>query len=95
MSANHMTVSGRLYSDCDITPRDINDFLEEAIMMKDFKHENILGLIGVAIERNHSYVLLPYMDNEDIKTFISNEENVSGAIIQFFYIYILNSFFFI
>ena len=55
-------------------------------MMKDFKHENILGLIGVAIERNHSYVLLPYMDNGDIKTFISNEENVSDGFI-YFYIY--------
>ena len=53
-------------------------------MMKDFKHENILGLIGVAIERNHSYVLLPYMDNGDIKTFISNEENVSDLIVPFF-----------
>ncbi len=51
-------------------------------MLKDFKHEHVLGLIGVAIEKNHPYVLLPYMENGDLKSFISNEENVSDQEID-------------
>ena len=45
--------------------------------MQDLKHEHVLALLGVVIENNRAYVLLPYMENGDLKTFISNEDNVS------------------
>ena len=58
--------------------RDVIQFLEEATIMDEFKHENILSLMGVVLENNKAYVILPYMENGDLKTFITNESNVSS-----------------
>ena len=55
----------------------IEEFLKEAIVMKNFKHPNVLPLLGVVIKENIPYVILPFMDNGDLKTFVSNEKNVS------------------
>ena len=55
----------------------IEEFLKEAIVMKNFKHPNVLPLLGVVIKENIPYVILPFMDNGDLKTFVSNENNVS------------------
>ena len=45
--------------------------------MKDFEHDNILDLIGVVIDGLNAYVVLPYMENGDLKRLICNENNVS------------------
>ncbi len=44
--------------------------------MKNFKHPHVLPLLGVVIQENVPYVILPFMDNGDLKTFVSNENNV-------------------
>ena len=46
--------------------------------MKDFKHPNVLPLLGVVIKENIPLVILPFMDNGDLKTFVSNDKNVSN-----------------
>ena len=53
----------------------ICEFLREAMVMKDFNHENVLHLIGVVIEKH--YVVLPFMENKDLRSFISAPERVS------------------
>ena len=53
----------------------IEEFLKEAIVMKNFKHPNILPLLGVVIKENIPNVILPFMDNGDLRIFISNEKN--------------------
>ena len=45
--------------------------------MKDFNHDNILNLIGVVLEAGHVYVILPFMKNGDLRTFIGRPEMVS------------------
>ncbi|RWS28838.1 Hepatocyte growth factor receptor-like protein [Leptotrombidium deliense] len=56
---------------------DCESFLQEGLMMKDFKHDNVLSLIGVCLETNHSpMVILPYMDNGDLLTYVREEDNV-------------------
>ena len=60
-----------------MTPKDVTQFLEEATIMKDFKHQHVLHLLGVAIDNDRIYVVLPYMENGDLKSFISNDANVS------------------
>ena len=52
-------------------------FLEEATMMLDFNHQHILPLLGVSIHKNRPHVILPYMENGDLKEYISNPQNVS------------------
>ena len=56
---------------------DASEFLDEAIAMKDFNHENVLMLIGVAIKNERPLIILPFMANGDLKSFVSNKENVS------------------
>ena len=63
-----------------VTPKDVTQFLEEATIMKDFTHQHVLHLLGVAIDDDRVYVVLPYMENGDLKSFISNDANVSGNI---------------
>lgn len=54
----------------------MNEFLYEANRMKDFSHRNILSLIGVSWDSTRkAMVLLPYMKNGDLKSYISNEKN--------------------
>jgi len=44
--------------------------------MKDFSHPHILSLIGVIFKEGKPFVVLPYMENGDLKKFISNTDNV-------------------
>ncbi|CAF3574252.1 unnamed protein product [Rotaria socialis] len=54
----------------------MHEFLFEANRMKDFSHPNILSLIGVAWDPTRkAMVLLPYMKNGDLRSYISNEKN--------------------
>ena len=46
--------------------------------MIDFKHENVLSLIGVVYdEGERPLVVLPYMENGDLCTFIKKDDVVS------------------
>ena len=57
---------------------DISNFLREGIMMKDFKHPHVLQLIGVCINKNNlPLVVLPYMKNGDLLTFVRDPTKVS------------------
>lgn len=49
-------------------------FLEEGLMMKDFQHENVLTLIGVAFDSSGlPMVITPFMLYGDLKSYISDE----------------------
>ena len=57
--------------------KDVTSFLEEAVVMKDFNHSNVLSLVGVAIKDNNKpFVILPYMEHGDLKSYISNPDRV-------------------
>ncbi|XP_072025124.1 hepatocyte growth factor receptor-like [Amphiura filiformis] len=46
-------------------------FLEEALIMKDFDHPNVLGLIGLTFDPNGSpIVVLPYMKHGDLRSLL-------------------------
>ena len=39
--------------------------------MCDFNHPHVLGLVGICMDENNSpYLILPYMDNGDLKHFL-------------------------
>ena len=65
-----------LISDKDIVLSDIEKFLREAIIMKDLKHKHVLGLEGVAISSQTVYVIMPYMENGDLRTFLTDPTKV-------------------
>lgn len=50
-------------------------FLREAVLMKDFWHVHVLGVIGVTFDPDGSpMVILPFMANGDLRKYIMNTE---------------------
>ncbi|KAL5014848.1 hypothetical protein ScPMuIL_009118 [Solemya velum] len=59
-------------------PRDIDiqAFLKEALIMKDFHHPNVLTLIGICLQMDDMpLVILPFMKHGDLLTYIRDERN--------------------
>ena len=54
-----------------------SNFLEEATIMQDFDHQNVLTLYGVVMKEDTPYVLLPLMDKGDMKGYVQDPQNVS------------------
>ena len=77
-STQQMPVAIKTMKEDSSTKQEAIEFLQEATLMKDFKHDNIMSLIGVVIEHDKAFVLLPFMENGDLRTFISNDGNVSS-----------------
>jgi len=56
----------------------IRDFIEESALMYSFDHPHVLGLIGISLDENRSpYIIIPYMDNGDLRTFLKNKREVA------------------
>ncbi|XP_041638429.1 tyrosine-protein kinase receptor UFO-like [Cheilinus undulatus] len=55
---------------------ELHEFLKEAEIMKNFDHENVLQLLGVAVQREQDsplpvpLVILPYMKHGDLRRFL-------------------------
>ena len=51
---------------------DIIHILNEAVVMGDFNHPNVLGLLGVAVDQDLGLpmLLMPYMSNGDVNTYL-------------------------
>ncbi|XP_077979883.1 hepatocyte growth factor receptor-like isoform X1 [Glandiceps talaboti] len=59
----------------DSTTDDVLSFLREGVMMKDFRHKNVLQLCGICIHKKEPpLVILPFMRNGDLLSFIRNPE---------------------
>ena len=65
------------------------EFLEEATIMMDFDHQNVLSLTAICIKEDLPYVILPLMENGDLKSFTSNSKNVSFILASCLYLLLL------
>ena len=45
----------------------VGRFLQEAVIMKQVDHTNVLSMIGLSVHEDKPCVLLPYMSNGDLK----------------------------
>ncbi|XP_065188412.1 tyrosine-protein kinase RYK-like [Sycon ciliatum] len=53
------------------TESDVDEFLEEAVMLKDFKHQNVMSLLAVALDTEDlPMVCLEYMHYGDLRTYL-------------------------
>lgn len=46
---------------------EVTDFLVEATIMKGFEHPNVLSLMGIIVDGEDIFVVLPYMANGDLQ----------------------------
>ena len=57
-------------------------FISESVIMKDFKHRNILGLVGVSVgvedDKAIPYIILPFMENGDLKGYLKEKRVKCG-----------------
>lgn len=53
--------------------------------MKDFHHPNVLQILGISLETEDGlpYIVLPYMANGDLKTFLKNKRPEALVVDQF------------
>ena len=63
--------------DLHIAGRNVEDFISECILMKDFDHPNILGLVGISFSDNSGIplIVLPFMSNGDLKSFLHSKRD--------------------
>ena len=59
---------------------DVEEFLKEGMMMKDFDHEHVLSLIGVAIQGNNPRIILPFMELGNLKDLLKNPTYVGSYL---------------
>jgi proto-oncogene tyrosine-protein kinase Met len=64
-------------SEQEMDKKVVMEFLGEGLMMRDYNHPNVLQLSGVALRGTSPWIVLPYMENGDLKKFIKNPVNVS------------------
>jgi len=67
----------------DFNQEAIESFLAEGVIMKDFNHPHILRLLGMSIdERGNPMVILPYMANGDLRSYVKDKTRVRSHDIQ-------------
>lgn len=52
------------------TAQEKMEFLQEAQLMSNFKHEHILGLIGICFDDNNLYIIMELMQGGDLLSFL-------------------------
>ncbi|KAF6021994.1 MET [Bugula neritina] len=68
------TVAIKVIKNMETTIPVIEKFLEEAVILQDFRHANVLETLGVSIpDTDTPQVVLPYMANGDLKSLIQIE----------------------
>lgn len=52
----------------------LKDFLSEGVVMKDFHHPNVLGLVGVVLDTpcGVPYLVFPFMKNGSLKDYLKS-----------------------
>ena len=51
--------------------------MKEALLMKGFKHKNVLCMLAITFKKDLPCVILPFMENGDLKTFLGKDNRVS------------------
>ena len=58
---------------------ELNLFISESVIMKNFQHRNILNLVGVSVgiidEIAAPYIILPFMANGDLKGYLQQKRS--------------------
>ena len=58
---------------------ELKGFLLESTLMNTFHHPHVLGLIGISLNNcfRSPYLVLPFMENGDLRTFLKNKRDVA------------------
>ena len=59
--------------------KELHVFIAESVIMKKFKHKNVLSLVGVSVgvenELPKPYIILPFMVNKDLMKYLRSKRS--------------------
>ena len=58
-----------------LSKQELHSLLNESLLMKEFDHPNIVGLLGVCFDTpdGYPYLILPFMANGNIKDYLKDK----------------------
>ena len=61
---------------------EVEAFFSESVVMKDFQHPNVLGLLGVVFDTPDGvpYLVLPFMKNGNLKDYLKSRRMKASDI---------------
>ena len=64
---------------------EVENFLHECVLMKKVEHPNVLGLLEVCLntEDRLPYIVLPFMENGNLKTFLRSKKTTDGSVLRY------------
>ncbi len=60
----------------EATPEEVEKFLEEAVVMQDFDHPNVVSLLGISLFSDNFCILMPLMSNGNLHQYVKAKVNV-------------------
>ena len=80
-----LTITILVFLECH-SEDELDLFIAESVIMKNFKHKNILGLVGVSVRVENDtarpYIVLPFMANKDLKKYLQSKRTEVGNNIE-------------
>ena len=67
----------KVKKEVEMNQNGVEEFLQEAIRMRQFDHSNVLSIIGVSVLDDKPGVVLPLMSNGDLKNYLMKNSLVS------------------
>ena len=53
-----------------LDPSDVADFLKECLKMKAFVHPHVMGILGICLDGQTPYIVMPFMANGSLHTYL-------------------------
>lgn len=73
-------------TDSDLDQKMVENFVQEGIIMKNFNHPHVLSLLGLCLGyRKEPMVILPFMANGDLRTFVKDKSRVNYYVSHYIY----------
>jgi len=67
----------------DLNQKAVENFVQEGIIMKNFNHPHVLSLLGLCLgHKKEPMVVLPFMANGDLRSFVKDKSRVSGYLLS-------------
>jgi len=62
-----------------------DEFLQEALLMSNFKHEHIIQLLGVCLDNDPQFIILELMEGGDLLSYLrASRPSVVSAELKFY-----------
>ena len=61
--------------------------MDEIMKMANFKHPNVMQLLGLTTMDDKLHIVLPFMENGDLKTYISSNKKVNFPLVNRFAVF--------